>query len=240
MVTLQPLVFTLLAALCAAPAAARDTMSYGGISWTLHIGDKAAAYAVRQATAPDGRAALRFELRAGDCMANEIDDCATHRERAELRAADEAALGSERWYRYSVLVPADHPAVGVEEIIGQLHDGVTPVLSNRFARGRVQIVMQNRRGAKAASGGAAMAQGRWTEFVDHCRWSKGADGFCNVFVDGRKALAFTGPTVSAAARHGPYLKIGLYRSHLERAKAGATPTGVIYFSNVSTGAGKPF
>ena len=172
-------------------------------------------------------------------MANEVRDCATHRERAEVRTADEAPLGSERWYRYSIFIPAGHPEIGVDEIVGQLHDGVTPVLSNRYERGAVEIVVQNRKGAKAARAAAVLPKGRWVTFIDHCKWSKGPDGFCNVFVDGRQALAFTGPTLTAAAKHGPYLKLGLYRSHLERRGDTPTPTGVVYYSGVSIGAGRP-
>jgi hypothetical protein len=201
--------------------------------WRAHIGAKAGDYAIRWSTAPDGRRAVRFELRAGDCIDNRVRDCETFRERAELRSVEEPPLGSERSYRYGVFVPTDFPEIGIDEIIGQFHDSVAPVLSTRHRNGGVSLVVQTRSGAIAQRThvpSSRFAKGRWVTVETLCRWSREADGFCVVRFDGDLVMRYDGPTVTAGAQVGPYLKIGLYRSHLDRFRGGPTPTGVIYFT----------
>lgn len=224
------------AALAAAgPAAAIEPGGPFEGAWRAHIGARAGAYAIARAPAPDGSPAIRFELRPGDCMENRVDDCATHRERAELRSTEQPPLGSERWYRYRVFLPREHPEIGVEEIIGQFHDDEAPVLSTRYRGGRAVLVVQTRRGGKAAQAVAPFPKGRWIEVRTHCRWSKAEDGFCRVTIDGVPRLDYRGPTLTARAVRGPYLKIGLYRSHLDRFGRRQTPTGVVYFADVASG-----
>jgi hypothetical protein len=207
--------------------------------WRAHIGANAGAYAIRRAPAPDGRPAIRFELRSGDCMASRVRDCDTHRERAELRSVDEAPPGSERWYRYGLFVPFGHPEPGIAEIMGQFHNGEAPVLSSRHGGGEMRFVQQTGRGARVLETRADFPKGQWMTITTHCRWSAEEDGFCRVLLNGRAVHDYRGPTVMRNAGRGVYLKIGLYRSHLDRINGSRTPTGVVYFSDVETGEGAP-
>jgi hypothetical protein len=71
-------------------------------------------------------------------------------------------------------------------------------------------------------GGATNAAGRfesvvgpieknkWYDFVYHVRWSSGADGFFDAWVNGRKVLTHRGPTLYVG--QGVYLKLANYHN----------------------------
>src|SRR5262249_900927 len=48
----------------------------------------------------------------------------------------------------------------------------------------------------------------WYDFVYHVRWSSGADGFFDAWVNGRKKLSHHGPTIYSG--QGVYLKLANY------------------------------
>jgi hypothetical protein len=50
----------------------------------------------------------------------------------------------------------------------------------------------------------------WYEFVYHVRWSSGADGFFDAWVDGRSVLAYRGPTLYTG--QDCYLKLANYHT----------------------------
>jgi RimJ/RimL family protein N-acetyltransferase len=56
----------------------------------------------------------------------------------------------------------------------------------------------------------AITRNHWYEFVYHVRWSSGADGFFDAWVDGRSVLAYHGPTLYAG--QGCYLKLANYHT----------------------------
>jgi hypothetical protein len=50
----------------------------------------------------------------------------------------------------------------------------------------------------------------WYDFVYHVRWSSGADGFFDAWVNGKRVLAHQGPTLYAG--QGVYLKLANYHT----------------------------
>jgi len=62
----------------------------------------------------------------------------------------------------------------------------------------------------------------WYDFVYHVKWSSGADGFFDAWVNGQKKLAHRGPTLYAG--QGCYLKLANYHSAYGR------PSSVIHTS----------
>lgn len=213
--------------------------------WKLDIAPGTDAYAVTRAPAPvlppGGGTAIRFELRPGDCNPNNrIGDCRTFRERAELRNLFEAGPGQELWYAFDLLIPVDYPEMSPAQILGQFHDGEAPVLSNRYEHGRMTFVVQTRRGAIAHKGllpGGVLQKGRWLHLVYHAAWSR-ADGLLEVFADGAPVFAYRGPDLTAAELGGVYLKVGIYRSHLDRHTGGPSPVQVAYYANLRRGAAR--
>src|SRR4051812_30952789 len=129
---------SLLGVVCAGAMPARAQ-----IAWREDIAPGARNHAVQAATLPDGTPGWRFELRPGDCRSDSRNnDCATARERAELRSLIEAPESAHCRYRLRILIPTEYPDIMPEQIIGQFHDSVAPVLSNRYGRGRWSLVVQ--------------------------------------------------------------------------------------------------
>ena len=76
-------------------------------------------------------------------------------------------------------------------------------------------------------------RGRWHRIEVHARWSRDADGFMRVWVDGEAKVDHAGPTMDAET---VYFKYGVYRSFLSRyttaRNADAVPTQIAYYANV--------
>lgn len=214
--------------------------------WKFDIAPGAESYAIRRAPAPlptpSGEMPIRIELRPGDCTPhNRVNDCATHRERAELRSLFEAEAGQELWYAFDLLIPGGYPEMSPAQILGQFHDGEAPVLSNRYQNGRMTLVVQTRSGAVADRKdlpAATLQKGRWSRFVYGVRWSRSDDGRLQVFMDGVSVYERRGPNMTASKRGGVYLKLGLYRSHLDRFRGGRTPVQVVYYAHIRRGAAR--
>lgn len=60
----------------------------------------------------------------------------------------------------------------------------------------------------------------WYDFVYHVRWSSGADGFFDAWVNGRRVLSHKGPTLYKS--QGVYLKLANYH------EAHGKPSSVIH------------
>lgn len=211
--------------------------------WKLDIAPGAEGYAIARAPAPvpppSNEVPIRVELRPGDCTrTNRINDCATYRERAELRGLFEAQADDELWYGFDLLIPVDYPEMSPAQILGQFHDGEAPVLSNRYENGRMTLVVQTRSGAVAAKATLepdAIQKGRWVRLLYHVRWSRAGDGRIAVFANGASVFTHVGPNMTAADRGGIYLKLGVYRSHLDRFRGRRTPVQVAYYADIRQG-----
>lgn len=168
------------------------------------------AHSLKLETAGPAGIAARFELRSGDWVSDG--------HRAELRDLYHAVPGSEVWYAFATMVPAEHPS-GEDNIcvLSQWHDqsrpGLAcgkPPLAHRL-RGRRFYVTLNADGHGQCTVAAVdpLPFGVWLHFVYHIRWSPGADGFVRGWLDGAPFLYHAGP-VGYAADLGPYFKMGVY------------------------------
>jgi hypothetical protein len=142
-----------------------------------------------------------------------------------------AEIGKEYWYGFSVFLPEDYVPDRIWEIVAQWQ-GVpdtdigekwrNPVLALSTTDGRWGWV--NRWDAKRNTfqsgkreyGGiheydlGSYERGVWTDWVVHVKWSYEADGFLQVWKNGRKVIDQTGPNAFNDAQ-GPFFKMGLYK-----------------------------
>lgn len=193
-----------------------------------------------------GPGALGFTLHPGDMAAK--------RNRAEIKLFDCGPVGRELWYAWSFLVPADYADTAdptLFQIMGQWHDLPDPRKGESFdgypAHPPMVAVYY---GVRVGTPGFAIAyglegrqrelartfieKGRWIDLLFHIRWSRGADGFAEAWMDGRP---LTSPERAEARLSGPnmyndvpaFLKLGLYR------EAGFTTTNRVYFDELRIG-----
>ncbi|HEX8910933.1 MAG TPA: heparin lyase I family protein [Humisphaera sp.] len=152
-------------------------------------------------------------------------------QRAELTAMPDPA-GSERWYGFSVFVADGVKPDAVNTIVAQWHEQPDRDLGETWRVPPLYLAMLNGKWViatrwdsrpksdgswipPAPTGGrlelrpAAVATGRWVDWVFHVKWSYASDGLLEVWKDGTKVVDRAGPnTYNDEA--GNYFKVGLY------------------------------
>lgn len=181
----------------------------------------------------------RFEVRPGDCGAHPgWDDCATDRERSELSERYKTTgPGQEWWYGWSLYIPADFVGVFPTKVtLGQFHQAKSHVIWRfQLAEGgytlKDHVYGRDRRTHPVIP--EAELRGRWHRVEVHARWSRGADGFLRIWVNGSQKVDHAGQTMTAEAI---YFKYGLYRSALSRYKTAkgvdVVPAQTVLYANV--------
>jgi hypothetical protein len=154
-------------------------------------------------------------------------------ERADLSLSPEATgceQGAEQWWSHALLFPDDYVLPQATRadpwpwgVVFDFHQtgsegqanfqidvaGDPPAL--RFAISGGPQVSNGAPGSPTRHFPiGAIMRNHWYEFVYHVRWSAGADGFFDAWVDGRSVLAYRGPTLYAG--QGCYLKLANYHT----------------------------
>jgi len=191
----------------------------------------------------DGEDALRFELRGDDRF---VDRFFRSSSRAEVDSKDFPPMHSVRWYAIDVFLPADFPREKNWCVLAQWH-GVDkrqlgepnriPVMAFVYDDGRflVRIRHSAERVLKEEEDSAretpyetpSFPLNQWNHFVVQARWSYEADGFVNVWLDGKPIVRYRGP-VGYNDNVGPYFRFGLYHGPTQK-------TYVAWFSRVRSG-----
>lgn len=248
--------FAVLSLLLSQPASSRAAET-GAFTGDFESGDlsqwdgkeAARADSVAVVTGPvrSGRYAARFTVRPGERVSNG--------NRAEIFTDPGHQAGSEVWYAWSFLIPDDF--VDTEwrpklwQCIGQWHDQPDKSLGETWANfpGRspsIAVYYTSKNGKSAIEfwagtygkdenqtivARAPIVKGEWQDVMFHIRWSQGADGFVEPFLNGKPVIApdekehrAYGANMWNAASH--YLKIGLYRT------SEITTTNSVYFDEV--------
>ncbi len=184
---------------------------------------------VRIARAPEpvrgGTASARFELHRTDPVIN-------NGTRAELTAPFEPK-NAERWYGFSIYLPASWVPDRSAEIVTQWHQhwdlGGSPPLA-LVTRGGNWEISQHWEGHGRQSVAGRYETDRWTDWVFHVRWSTGADGLVQVWKDGRPVAGFENRIGRNTydSSYGNYMKIGIYKWDWSQKKPSDTSRRVMY------------
>ena len=191
-----------------------------------------------------GQESLRFEVKSGDCGYNKgWDDCKKDRERHELSGNRHS--DGEYWYAWSIYLPKDFKNIYPTKLaMGQFHQ----------SKGHVVWMFQNADGGyfvdnqvygRTSGTDSILNQeemlGRWNDILINANWTDKKIGFFRVWVNGKLAFKYNGPTKSKGKK--VYQKFGVYRSFMSRYKAFKSadsesvlvPGQVVYFDEVRTG-----
>lgn len=188
------------------------------------------------------------------CFTVKPGDIAAKRNRAEIKLFDCGPIGREFWYAWSFLVPrdyADTTDTSLFQIMGQFHDqpdrargegwenfpAHPPMVAIYYGcpDGTPSIALSyGLEGSLQQMSLTPIEKGRWIDLMFHIRWSRGADGFVEVWKDGKPFTPLTGgdPRVFGPNMYNEapaFLKFGLYR------EAGFTTTNSVYFDEVRVG-----
>jgi len=196
----------------------------------------------------EGRRAFRFELRAGNCGA---EDCRSDRERVERVEKDGARPGREQWHAWSMMLDASFThAPRISTLLGQFKQEPHGNQLFSFSVENNYLVMSLVRASDAEIARdvdtanvqfnidrrlmpLGQARGRWLDIMVHSNWSPNPDGFFEVFVNGERVGSYRGQ-ITYNTRDDVTFRFGIYRSHLSR-YSGTQPTNVAYFDNIRRG-----
>jgi Polysaccharide lyase len=154
-------------------------------------------------------------------------------ERADLALSPQAtgcSPGEEQWWRHALLFPDDYVLPQATRadpwpwgVVFDFHQTGSEGQANfqiEVAGDPPELRFAISAGPKVSNGAPGsptrrfpvgpVIKNHWYELVYHVRWSPGADGFFDAWVDGRSVLAYRGPTLYAG--QGCYLKLANYHT----------------------------
>lgn len=191
------------------------------------------AISISGSYARSGIRSVQITVKEGDIDQINKED-GVHLERAELDSGRHPFLHADVWVGFSFLVPSGFPVVDNRLVISQWkQDGfnVGPLVAQRFRKGEHYLTV---RIPNTASDDAMrfplpnIVFGRWNDMIWHVKFSPGADGRVELWMDGHQYVSYSGPTSVKNGKNSFYHKIGLYR---DRWKEPMT----VYFDNYTLG-----
>jgi len=195
-----------------------------------------------------GDTALRFEVRPGDCFtakphnpASGWDDCTRDRERSEIRERWLPLLDQEVWYEWSMFIPNNYEYIYPKQIFFQWHDGEGgPVVYFQLNRNNflIDILTKPSETTHQYKIGE-LPKNQWIDFTVRAVWSDRNNGNFTLWIDDQFVMEHVGPNMypqEKLTKFGPFVKMGIYRSHLFRWKEDRPlPVQVLYFDEYRRG-----
>jgi hypothetical protein len=137
-----------------------------------------------------GEDSLRFEIRGGERW---VDAAFETTYRSEIATREYAAIGSTKWYSFSVYFPEDFPIEGNRLVFAQWHSridlgdpGISPPLSFHFESGNLKIKLRHSSESSVRDPDKVPDErlfftnefrlGQWHDFVVQAKWSWQPDG----------------------------------------------------------------
>jgi len=171
--------------------------------------------AVRVSTnfARSGKQSLEVTVHEGDIASPGGDGKTT--ERADLDSGHFALLGQEAVYSFSVLFPKDFPIVDTRLVVGtcKQSDVARPILAERFRKGRHTFTIEAQ-GKRKEYTLPKLTLGVWHDIKYRVRYAIDATGQIEAWFDGKKVIAYHGPTAEPGYKNAFYHKLGLYRDRM--------------------------
>lgn len=138
------------------------------------------------------------------------------RYRSEWQSPVYASQGEEYWYGVSLFIPDDwdqgnNPKMFDDRIIFQFHEGDgEPVFSLHLRASDNRIVLRRKveAGTFTYPWSTEIKTERWYDFAFGVRWSKGDDGYLELYEAGEQRARYSGPTIVDGSRI--YTKWGIY------------------------------
>jgi len=141
-------------------------------------------------------------------------------ERTELDSRTHSFLYQKVWYKFSILIPKDFPVIDNRLVISQVKHAVLfgnpfQLYAQRFRNGQhyltVYDMTSNKKEQAIRYELPELTKEKWHDFIFQIYYSDTADGYINMWMDGKKVAFFCGSTASKKGRNQFYHKIGMYR-----------------------------
>jgi hypothetical protein len=182
----------------------RGDFETGDITQWDHFEGLGTRFTVVPSPVREGKYALRTELRQGDIASNGT--------RNELDYMLQQGEGTDLYYSWSTMFPAEYPNTTGFQVFTQWHQqqniGNAPPVVFHVVNGQLRFT-NNVTGTTFWT--APLVRGVWNDFIAHIKWSSSSSvGFCELWFNGQHVVDRTfGATLFAGT--WVYLKQGLYR-----------------------------
>jgi hypothetical protein len=146
--------------------------------------------------ARSGKSSVRITVKEGDIKQVGGDGLDT--ERAELDSGKHPLIGRDVWYGFSLFVPAHFPIVDNRLVVAQWKQDDAPggpLIAQRFRDGRHTLTVRAHGDRRFSL--PKLEPGRWHDMIYYVRFSPGADGRIDVWMNGRRVVSVTGPVTVA-------------------------------------------
>jgi len=170
--------------------------------------------------------------------------------RTELvnRAVSDFSFGKEYWVGLSFYLPpdwSDKYISGYDQgMLWQFHDrgfndpswrGGLPLVLNHF--GGKFIIQRRGHPSSKKFWEAPYVKGKWVDWVINVKWSKGSDGFINIWRDGQQIVSDRGANYYPEHGNPPYFKMGLYQWGWDEGVPLGTTQRTVYHDEVRVAQG---
>jgi hypothetical protein len=187
------------------------------------------SYAV--VTDPTGSSPVKkvhsFRVFPGECSdkkySNGNSDCSFKSVRSQAYETNKKQP-TDAWYSWYQYLPGDFPLGSAQKAGGTYsfaywHNGECPNIDIGVAENSANLFMQTNvfggpgnctPDQRINLGSMAGLRGSWHRFEVHVKWSAGADGIVETYIDGNKVGKLAGRNITKGAPQKNYFKFGIY------------------------------
>ena len=184
-----------------------------------------------------GNVALKFKNGIGDCgeHSNGLSDCDTHRERSEFAML--SWENKEKWFKFSIFIPKDSVfPKSANNSLWQLHTKTGPVNFKVEIDDKGDLVWNDHIiNKKMYMLSKFKLKSQWNDFVVNMDFNESnKDNKIKIWVNTDLVVDYTGKTHNEKSKK-VYMKVGIYKSHLYRAKSSDMGTSIVYYDAIAIG-----
>ena len=184
-----------------------------------------------------GNVALKFKNGIGDCgnHSNGLSDCDTHRERSEFSML--SWDNTEKWFKFSIYIPKDSVfPKRANNSVWQLHSMNGPVNFKIQINDLGDLVWNDHINDKKKEEilSYKKVKGQWNDFVINMDFAEMNNNKIKIWSNNDLVVDYVAKTHNEVSKK-VYMKIGIYKSHLNRALKDDMGTSIAYYDAIAIG-----
>ena len=184
-----------------------------------------------------GNVALKFKNGIGDCgnHSNGLSDCDTHRERSEFSML--SWDNTEKWFKFSIYIPKDSVfPKRANNSVWQLHSMNGPVNFKIQINDLGDLVWNDHINDKKKEEilSYKKVKGQWNDFVINMDFAEMNNNKIKIWSNNDLVVDYVAKTHNEVSKK-VYMKVGIYKSHLNRALKDDMGTSIAYYDAIAIG-----
>ena len=184
-----------------------------------------------------GKVALKFKNGIGDCgeHSSGLSDCETNRERSEFSML--SWENKEKWFKFSIFIPEESVfPKGANNSVWQIHSKSGPVNFKIKLTSKGDLVWDDHILEKEMHIlSKTKVKGQWNDFVVNMDFDESnKNNKVKIWANDDLVVDYVGKTHNNKSKK-VYMKVGIYKSHLDRAQKSDMGTSIAYYDAIAIG-----